>query len=91
MGGLFGDDIAGRIASQMYVEGPHATEAYEMFSMSLRVPEPVRAMIDAMASAAGVSRNVMSADLLRAGIQSVLSSVPAPIADELREEAGGYM
>lgn len=91
MAGLFGGDVAGRIASQMLQDDYDQGEVYEHFSMSLRVPEPVRAMVDAMAQQAGVSRNIMAIDLLRAGIQDVLSQLPKELAEEITEEAGGYM
>lgn len=91
MSGLFGDDVAGRIASRMMQEDYDLDEAYELFSMSLRVPDPVRAMLDAMAVQAGVSRNTMAIDVIRAGIQDVLSKLPDGLKDELIEEAGGYL
>lgn len=91
MSGLFGDDVAGRIASRMMQDDYDPDEAYELFSMSLRVPDPVRGMLDAMAVQAGVSRNTMAIDVIRAGIQDVLSKLPAGLRDELVEEAGGYL
>ena len=91
MSGLFGDDVAGRIAARMLQEDYDPDEAHELFSMSLRVPDPVRAMLDAMAFQAGVSRNTMAIDVIRAGIQDVLSKLPDGLKDELIEEAGGYL
>ena len=91
MSGLFGDDVAGRIAARMLQDDYDPDEAHELFSMSLRVPDPVRAMLDAMAVQAGVSRNTMAIDVIRAGIQDVLSKLPDGLKDELIEEAGGYL
>lgn len=91
MTGLFGGDPAGRIASRMLQDDYDEGEVHEYFGISLRVPQPVRAMVDAMAQQAGVSRNVMAIDLLRAGIQDVLSKLPPELASDLAEEAGGSL
>lgn len=91
MSGLFGGHAAARIAARMLHDAADDEVVEDYFAMSIRVPESLRAMIDAMASQAGVSRNVMAIDLLKAGIQDVLSQLPDPIRSEIAEEAGGYL
>jgi len=91
MAGLFGNDMAGRIASRMVQEEVDDDLGDELFSMSIRVPMQLRAYIDAMAEHTGVSRNSMVIDLLRAGVEDVNSRLPDAIRDELAESAGGYL
>lgn len=89
MSGVFNVDVAGRIASRMLLDTDSPDYTDELFAMSVRVPEPLKIMIDGMAKQVGVSRNTMAIDLLRAGIQNVLSKLPAEVAQELIEESGG--
>ena len=91
MSSIFSGDVAARIASRMLEHDHIPDDADELFSMSLRVPESMRAMVDAMAQQVGVSRNSMGIDLLRAGIQNVLSNLPPEVAQDLIEEAGGLL
>lgn len=91
MGGLFGGDAAARIAAQMLHDDYDRDEPEELFSMSVRVPSSLRATIDAMAVQAGVSRNVMAIDLLKAGVQDVLRQLPEVVVQEIQEEAGGSL
>lgn len=88
MSGLFGNDIAARIAARMVQDEVDDDGLGELFSMSIRVPETVRASMDVMARHLGVSRNTVAIDLLRAGIQDVLSRLPDEFANELLSEVG---
>ena len=74
--GLFGNDIAGRIAARIVQDEEDDDGLGELFSMSIRVPETVRASMDVMARHMGVSRNTVAIDLLRAGIQDVADRLP---------------
>lgn len=89
MSSVFTSNVAARIASQMLEHSHISDDVDELFAMSIRVPESMKAMIDAMAQQVGVSRNTMAIDLLRAGIQNVLSNLPPEVAQDLVEEAGG--
>ena len=89
MGYLFGKDTAGRIAARMLQDDFDDDAPEELFPVSIRIPETMRAMLDAMAQQAGCSRNSMAIDLLRAGIQDVLSRLPEDAANDLISEAGG--
>lgn len=53
---------------------------------SVRSPVSRLAHIDAMATAAGVSRNEMANELLRLGITSVMASLPPQISAEIAED-----
>ena len=86
---LFGTDAAGRIASRMLLDDYDEVGQDELFSMSLRVPERVRAVIDSMAEMAGLSRNSMCIELLRAGIEDVISRLPDELRAELLAELDG--
>lgn len=87
--GFFGTDAAGRIASRMVLDDFEEVGQDELFSMSLRVPERVRAVIDSMAEMASLSRNSMCIELLRAGIEDVISRLPDELRAELRAELDG--
>lgn len=89
--GLFGQDAAGRIASRMVQDDFDPADDGELFAMSLRVPERVRSVIDSMAEMAGVSRNTMCIDLLRAGIEDVISRLPEEVRGDLAAELGGHI
>lgn len=91
MAGLFGSDYAARIAARMTQEDYDPGEAEDLFAISVRVPDQVRATLDEMAKRAGVSRNSMIIELLRAGIQDVFSKLPNAVAQELTEEIGGAL
>ena len=87
--GLFGTDAAGRIASRMVLDDFEEVGQDELFSMSLRVPERVRAVIDSIAEMASLSRNSMCIELLRAGIEDVISRLPDELRAELLAELDG--
>ena len=80
---LFGGDVAGRIAARMLSDGPYVPAESEMFAVSVRLPQPLKEVIDAMTAQAEVSRNTLIIDLLRSGVQDVLSQLPREMADEL--------
>ena len=87
--GLFKSDVAGRIAGRILQEDVDDHDDDELFAMSVRIPETLRAVIDEMASQAGVSRNTLATDLLWAGVSDVLDRLPPELAQDLRNEAGG--
>ena len=89
--GLFGSDVAGRIAARLLHEDVREDDDGDVASMSIRAPETLRATIDALAQMAGTSRNSMAVDLLRAGIQDVFSQLPPEVAQELADEVGGRL
>ena len=89
MATLLGGDAAGRIASRMLQEDYDTGDAEELYPVSIRLPVTLRAMLDAMAQQVGCSRNTMAIDLLRAGIQDVMSRLPEPVVADLVAEAGG--
>lgn len=91
MAGLFGGDMAGLIVSRMLRGDFAQDDDQELFAVSVRIPGSTRAMLDAMATQAGVSRNSMAIELMQAGIQDVLSKLPDEVAHDLAEAAGGNL
>lgn len=89
MSDLFGGDAASRIAALMVRNEVEEEVLSEVYPVSIRIPETMRAMLDAMAQQVGCSRNSMAIDLLRAGMQDVLSRLPPEVVDDLVSEAGG--
>lgn len=89
--GLFGEDLAGRIVSRILQDDGIEDEPEELHAVSVRLPSTTKAMVDELAESAGLSRNAMTIDLVRAGIESVLSRLPDPIAEEMREGAVGRL
>lgn len=91
MAGLFGKDVAGRIASRVIRDEVDFDDDEELFSMSVRVPASLRALVDELAESAGLSRNAMCVDLIQAGVEDVISRLPAEVANDVHEAAAGRL
>lgn len=85
------DEILSRMVYRMLDEEPDIEPLDDPAPMTVRVPESVRAMVDAMARQMGASRNSVAVDLLRLGISDVLARMPDHLSQHLVEEAGGYL
>jgi hypothetical protein len=75
-------DVAG-----MFTRNDQAEAAGVVRGVSLRISTERLALIDAMASYAETSRNVMVNQLLKAGISAVRDQLPAVINDEISSDA----
>lgn len=80
--GLFGSDAASRIAARLMTDDDSFPTETELFAVSVRIPESLKTVIDELATDASVSRNTMIIDLLRAGVDDVLSKLPPEMAAE---------
>lgn len=70
----------------MFITHDQAEAAGTVQGISLRVPVARLRMINAMASYAETSRNVMANQLLKAGISVVMSQLPPTVREEILDD-----
>lgn len=81
------DDIAGYIAARVLGEDSDTPPQQPLHAMSLRLPYEMAAYLIELAGATDTSRVEMARQLVQAGINSVLSRLPAEVAVDIHEAA----
>lgn len=87
--GLFEDDPAGEIAGLLSSDLAADLVEGDLISISLRVSADRLAVIDGMATLAGISRNRMANMLLKAGCREVISRLPNEVVSDLADQTEG--
>lgn len=87
--GLFEDDPAAEIAGLLSSDLASDLVEGDLIAISLRVSVDRLAVIDGMATLAGVSRNRMANMLLKAGCRDVITRLPNEVVADLADHTEG--
>lgn len=83
----FNEDVAGYIASRVLGEDSETPPQQPLHAMSLRLPYEMAAYLIELAGTTDTSRVEMARQLVQAGIDAVLSRLPAEVAYGIHEAA----
>lgn len=81
------EDVAGYIAARVLGEDSETPPQQPLHTMSLRLPYEMAAYLIELAGTTDTSRVEMARQLVQAGIDSVLSRLPAEVAHDIRTAA----
>ena len=81
------EDVAGYIASRVLGEDSETPPQQPLHAMSLRLPYEMAAYLIELAGTTDTSRVEMARQLVQAGIDAVLSRLPAEVAYDIRSAA----
>ncbi len=81
------EDVAGYIAARVLGEDSETPPQQPLHAMSLRLPYEMAAYLTEPAGATDTSRVEMARQLVQAGIDAVLSRLPAEVAYDIRTAA----
>ena len=78
------EDVAGYIAARVLGEDSETPPQQPLHTMSLRLPYEMAAYLIELAGTTDTSRVEMARQLVQAGIDAVLSRLPAEVAYDIR-------
>jgi hypothetical protein len=81
------EDVAGYIAARVLGEDSETPPQQPLHTMSLRLPYEMAAYLIELAGTTDTSRVEMARQLVQAGIDAVLSRLPAEVAYDIRTAA----
>ena len=81
------EDVAGYIAARVLGEDSETPPQQPLHTMSLRLPYEMAAYLIELAGTTDTSRVEMARQLVQAGIDAVLSRLPAEVAYDIRSAA----
>ena len=83
----FNADVAGYIAERNHKKETKNTHQQPLHAMSLRLPYEMAAYLIELAGTTDTSHNEKNRQLVQAGIDAVLSRLPAEVAYDIHEAA----